>query len=63
MSKSIRPLTASGFAGGVSGMDLSYLITREQVAEIDVGINMACSSFTASGSRSQRDIRRMGKWQ
>ena len=63
MSTSIRPLTASGFAGGVWGMDLSYLITREQIAEIDVEINLVCWSSTAIASRNQRDIGRIRKWQ
>jgi alpha-ketoglutarate-dependent 2,4-dichlorophenoxyacetate dioxygenase len=39
MSLSMRPLTASGFAGEVSGIDLTRPITREQVEEIDAGMD------------------------
>src|SRR5271154_4666596 len=39
MPLSIRPLTDSGFAGEVSGIDLTRPITREQVDEIDAGMD------------------------
>jgi alpha-ketoglutarate-dependent 2,4-dichlorophenoxyacetate dioxygenase len=39
MPLAIRPLTASGFAGEVSGIDLTRPIDREQVAAIDDGMD------------------------
>ncbi len=39
MSLSIRPLTASGFAGEVSGIDLTRPLHPEQVAAIDAGMD------------------------
>ena len=39
MSLSIRPLTASGFAGEVSGVDLTQPLRREQVRAIDDGMD------------------------
>ena len=39
MSLSIRPLTPSGFAGEVSGIDLTVPLSREQVAAIDAGMD------------------------
>jgi alpha-ketoglutarate-dependent 2,4-dichlorophenoxyacetate dioxygenase len=39
MPLSIRPLTASGFAGQVSGVDLTRPLTVEQVAAIDAGMD------------------------
>lgn len=39
MSLSIRPLTASGFAGEVSGLDLTKPLSREQVQAIDDGMD------------------------
>ena len=39
MSLSIRPLTPSGFAGEVSGIDLTQPLSREQVATIDAGMD------------------------
>ncbi len=39
MSLSIRPLTASGFAGEVSGVDLTQTLSREQVQGIDDGMD------------------------
>jgi alpha-ketoglutarate-dependent 2,4-dichlorophenoxyacetate dioxygenase len=39
MSMSIRPLTASGFAGEVSGIDLTSPLTRDQVIAIDAGMD------------------------
>ena len=39
MSLSIRPLTATGFAGEVSGIDLTRPLTRDQVTAIDDGMD------------------------
>jgi len=39
MSLSIRPLTASGFAGEVSGIDLTRPLSRDQVTAIDDGMD------------------------
>ena len=39
MSLSLRPLTASGFAGEVSGIDLTRPLSPEQVAAIDAGMD------------------------
>ena len=39
MSPSIRPLTASGFAGEVSGVDLTRPLNREQVQALDDGMD------------------------
>ena len=39
MSLSIRPLTASGFAGEVAGVDLTKPLSREQVQAIDDGMD------------------------
>ena len=39
MSLSIRPLTPSGFAGEVSGIDLTRALTPDQVAAIDAGMD------------------------
>jgi alpha-ketoglutarate-dependent 2,4-dichlorophenoxyacetate dioxygenase len=39
MSLSIRPLTASGFAGEVAGIDLTRPLKPEQVAAIDAGMD------------------------
>jgi alpha-ketoglutarate-dependent 2,4-dichlorophenoxyacetate dioxygenase len=39
MSLAIRPLTASGFAGEVSGIDLTRLLPRQQVQAIDDGMD------------------------
>jgi alpha-ketoglutarate-dependent 2,4-dichlorophenoxyacetate dioxygenase len=39
MSLSIRPLTASGFAGEVSGVDLTQPLSREQIQAIDDGMD------------------------
>jgi alpha-ketoglutarate-dependent 2,4-dichlorophenoxyacetate dioxygenase len=39
MSLSIRPLTPSGFAGEVSGINLTQPLTREQVKAIDDGMD------------------------
>jgi len=39
MSLSIRPLTPPGFAGEVSGIDLTRPLSPEQVADIDAGMD------------------------
>jgi alpha-ketoglutarate-dependent 2,4-dichlorophenoxyacetate dioxygenase len=39
MPLTIRPLTASGFAGEASGLDLTKPLTREEVAAIDDGMD------------------------
>jgi alpha-ketoglutarate-dependent 2,4-dichlorophenoxyacetate dioxygenase len=39
MPLSIRPLTASGFAGDVTGIDLTQPLSREQVSAIDAGMD------------------------
>jgi alpha-ketoglutarate-dependent 2,4-dichlorophenoxyacetate dioxygenase len=39
MSLSIHPLTSSGFAGEVSGIDLTRPLSREQVTAIDAGMD------------------------
>jgi alpha-ketoglutarate-dependent 2,4-dichlorophenoxyacetate dioxygenase len=39
MSLSIRPLTQSGFAGEVSGIDLTQPLSPDQVAAIDAGMD------------------------
>jgi len=39
MSLSVRPLTPSGFAGEVSGIDLTRPLSHEQVAAIDAGMD------------------------
>jgi alpha-ketoglutarate-dependent 2,4-dichlorophenoxyacetate dioxygenase len=39
MSLSIRPLTASGFAGEVSGIELTRKLNPEQVSAIDAGMD------------------------
>jgi alpha-ketoglutarate-dependent 2,4-dichlorophenoxyacetate dioxygenase len=39
MSLSIRPLTRSGFAGEVAGIDLTGDLSPDQVAEIDAGMD------------------------
>lgn len=39
MPLSIRPLTPSGFAGEVEGIDLTQPLTREQVTAIDAGMD------------------------
>jgi alpha-ketoglutarate-dependent 2,4-dichlorophenoxyacetate dioxygenase len=39
MTLSIRPLTASGFAGEASGIDLTQPLTRDQVTAIDDGMD------------------------
>ena len=39
MSLSIRPLTASGFAGELSGVDLTQQLSREQVRAINDGMD------------------------
>jgi len=39
MSQSIRPLTASGFAGEVTGIDLTRSLNQEQVGAIDAGMD------------------------
>src|SRR3954454_22078525 len=39
MSLSIRPLTPSGFAGEVSGIDLTQALNQDQVAAIDDGMD------------------------
>jgi alpha-ketoglutarate-dependent 2,4-dichlorophenoxyacetate dioxygenase len=39
MSLSIRPLTESGFAGEVAGIDLTEPLSREQVTAIDAGMD------------------------
>ncbi len=39
MSLSIRPLTATGFAGEVSGIDLTQPLSRDQVTAIDDGMD------------------------
>ena len=39
MTLSIRPLTASGFAGEVSGIDLTRALSPDQVAAIDAGMD------------------------
>src|ERR1700722_5742637 len=39
MSMSIHPLTPSGFAGEVSGIDLTRTLSPDQVAAIDAGMD------------------------